>query len=590
MKFFLKVSNLSVQKSKLSICFVVTTPFAVNGFLINHLNRLAHLYNVSICVNLNLYPLSPALDAARINIINIPLERKVHLIKDIQCLWKLFKLFRSSKFDVIHSVTPKAGLLGMLGGIFCRIPNRFHTFTGQVWSNYSGFKRIFFQKIDRLIASLSTHTFADSNSQMQFLIGQGICNSAKISVLGLGSISGVDLKKFHPDPEVRKMMRNQYGCNGNDCIFLFVGRLTKDKGILDLVKAYELIKRTTLKSKQIFLWIVGPDEDGLQALVGNMPEFVDATINWLGPTFSPQDYMAAADILMLPSYREGFGTVIIEAGACGIPTVAYRIDGVIDAIQDNQTGLLCELGSVRALADSMLSLLTDEKLRISLGKAALQYAQDRFSSEVVTNAWISYYSSISSIIEVKNNFIKRAFDIILSLILIPILLLPCAAISLIVWVESGRPILFWSDRVGQMGRLFSMPKFRSMTTDAPLVATHLLEKPAAHLTNVGKFLRKSSLDEVPQIWSILTGDMSFVGPRPALFNQEDLVNRRNDLGVNRLKPGLTGWAQVNGRDEINLDAKITFDEYYLRHQSFWFDLRIIWLTFLKVIHRENISH
>lgn len=169
-------------------------------------------------------------------------------------------------------------------------------------------------------------------------------------------------------------------------------------------------------------------------------------------------------------------------------------------------------------------------------------------------------------------------------------ILPIGLIALIVKLSSPGPALYWSERVGRNNSVFRMPKFRTMRIDTPAVATHLLSDPAAYLTPIGSFLRRSSLDELPQLWSILKGDMSFVGPRPALFNQDDLIALRTAHGVHELIPGLTGWAQVNGRDELPIPEKVKLDVEYQKRQSFWFDLWILWLTFLKVIHRDGISH
>jgi O-antigen biosynthesis protein WbqP len=157
-------------------------------------------------------------------------------------------------------------------------------------------------------------------------------------------------------------------------------------------------------------------------------------------------------------------------------------------------------------------------------------------------------------------------------------------------LTSVGPILYWSDRVGHQNKLFKMPKFRSMRVDTPAVATHLLNNPEQFLTPVGSFLRKSSLDELPQLWSIIKGDMSFVGPRPALFNQDDLIELRAKQGVDQLVPGLTGWAQINGRDELPIPEKVKMDVDYMNNQSLWLDLKIIYLTFVKVLHRDGIQH
>lgn len=185
---------------------------------------------------------------------------------------------------------------------------------------------------------------------------------------------------------------------------------------------------------------------------------------------------------------------------------------------------------------------------------------------------------------------KRLFDLFLAVFAIVVMGLPMLVIALMVKLSSEGPVLYWSDRVGRNNRIFSMPKFRSMRVGTSAVATHLLENPQAWLTPVGGFLRKTSLDELPQLWSILKGDMSFVGPRPALFNQTDLISLRTRHGVHEALPGLTGWAQINGRDELPIPQKVALDVEYLRRRSFMFDLRIILRTAVKVIRRESISH
>lgn len=185
---------------------------------------------------------------------------------------------------------------------------------------------------------------------------------------------------------------------------------------------------------------------------------------------------------------------------------------------------------------------------------------------------------------------KRIFDLVLGIVAALVLWLPVLLVALAVRLTSKGPVLYWSDRVGLNNQIFKMPKFRSMRLGTPAVATHLLGSPTAHLTPIGSFLRKSSLDELPQLWSILKGDMSFVGPRPALFNQQDLIELRTSQGVHMLVPGLTGWAQVNGRDELQIPDKVTLDVAYLHRQSLWFDVLILWLTFVKVLRRDGVSH
>lgn len=185
---------------------------------------------------------------------------------------------------------------------------------------------------------------------------------------------------------------------------------------------------------------------------------------------------------------------------------------------------------------------------------------------------------------------KRLFDVMLAILLSIFFLLCILLVAILVRFTSKGPILYWSDRVGRNNKIFKMPKFRSMHVDTPVVATHLLGKPDSYFTPIGRFLRQSSLDELPQLWSILIGDMSFVGPRPALFNQHDLIALRSQQGVHALMPGLTGWAQVNGRDELPISDKVRFDVEYLQRESFRFDMRILWLTLVKVLSRDGVSH
>jgi O-antigen biosynthesis protein WbqP len=185
---------------------------------------------------------------------------------------------------------------------------------------------------------------------------------------------------------------------------------------------------------------------------------------------------------------------------------------------------------------------------------------------------------------------KRVFDLFFGVILLLLLVIILLFIAIVIRLTSKGPSLYWSDRVGKNNKIFKMPKFRSMLTDTPAVATHLLNNPDAYLSPIGGFLRSTSLDELPQLFSVLKGDMSFVGPRPALFNQDDLIALRKEKGIDKLLPGITGWAQVNGRDILSVTDKVDLDEVYMQRQSFWFDMTILWMTFLKVVSRDGVSH
>ena len=185
---------------------------------------------------------------------------------------------------------------------------------------------------------------------------------------------------------------------------------------------------------------------------------------------------------------------------------------------------------------------------------------------------------------------KRIFDLLFAVISLALLLIPMLLIAIVIRLTSKGPSIYWSDRIGKDNEIFKMPKFRSMLIDTPTIATHLLNNPDTYLSPIGSFLRRYSLDELPQLLSVLKGDISFVGPRPALYNQDYLITLRTEKGVNKLLPGITGWAQVNGRDELLIPDKVALDVEYINRQSFWFDMQILWMTFLKVVKRDGVSH
>jgi glycosyltransferase involved in cell wall biosynthesis len=375
---------------KHSLVFVATTPFAVNAFLRTHLLALAETHEVTLCVNTTAYPLVDDL-ARAVRVRHIDIARKIAPWQDLRALFQLLRCFQEIRPATVHSLTPKAGLLAMLAGWLARVPWRFHTFTGQVWATRTGIGRSLLKGIDRLIALFASQVFADSTSQCSFLEDEGVVRRGAISVLGQGSVAGVDLARFRPDPVARAAIRAETEVDDAVPVFLFVGRLVRDKGVFDLVEAFAALNAL---HGQWELWMVGPDEDGLQTTLQVEGKRLGGRIRWFGPTPTPERYMAAADVFVLPSYREGFGSVIIEAAACGIPSIAYRIDGVIDAIVDGRTGLFVDKGDVRGLSDAMNRLGAESRMRKTLGEAAHLRASSEFSSASVSKAWLDFYLSV----------------------------------------------------------------------------------------------------------------------------------------------------------------------------------------------------
>ena len=356
----------------------------INSFLLKPIKRLSEHYDVTIIINGRSEDISEYLDD--VTILSISIERKISPLRDMIALFQLIKILWEHDFQLVHSVTPKAGLLAMMASFFSRVPTRVHIFTGQVWAIRKGLSRWILKLMDCIIARLATDILVDSVSQRQFLLNEGIVSTGKSSVLAHGSISGVDIIRFKPDEKVRLRIRQKFSIKNEETVFLFIGRLNRDKGVLDLALAFANL--TTLNSH---LLIVGPDEADIrlemEALLKNCLE----RVHFVGYSNKPEHYMAAADVLCLPSYREGFGSVVIEAAAVGIPAIGSKIYGVEDAIVDEQTGLLFSAGSREQLGITMAAMSVDKILREKLGSNARKRVLAEFSSELLASAWLDYY-------------------------------------------------------------------------------------------------------------------------------------------------------------------------------------------------------
>jgi len=365
-----------------SICFVATVEFAVSAFLLSHLKELSKHYDLTVIVNLKNpnFLIDKKLD---IKLVNINFSREINIISDLLSLVQLAYLFLIKKYDAVHSITPKAGLLAMIASFLTFTSVRVHCFTGQVWSTKSGLSRLFLKLIDKIIGNLSTQNIVDSKSQYDFLVKENVLNKDKALVLGSGSVSGVDLLKFKPNTKVKSSLRKKLKISPSSFVFVFLGRLNSDKGIHDLINAFIL---TDLKSA--YLLLVGPDEENISSkFKGNQSNII-----FSGATSSPQDFLAASDVLCLPSYREGFGNVVIEAAATGVPSIVSNIYGLSDAIVLNKTGLAHEPHDVQEITKLMKSLFNNRKLVMDLGKAAKKRAISEFDSKILVKHWKIFYN------------------------------------------------------------------------------------------------------------------------------------------------------------------------------------------------------
>lgn len=360
------------------LCFVATIPAVVHSFLKEHIRASAEKWSVRIISNPDGSELLNNLDAQFIPLV---IERKPSPWRDLCDLIQLVILFHREHCDLVHSITPKAGLLSMMAAWLVGVPNRMHTFTGQVWANKRGWQRSALKLFDKMIALFATHILVDSPSQRDFLVAEGILLQGKGIVLGQGSICGVDECRFHPDVREREAVRAELGISPEQTVILFLGRLNRDKGILDLVAAFTHIASIR---DDVVLVLVGAEEDITYTHVQEICGEYRGRLHRVSFTPTPERYMAATDIFCLPSYREGFGQVIIEAAASGVPTAASRIYGITDAVDDGKTGLLFPAGDVAALTQSLSGLIEDQALRQKMGEAARERALKFFSSVEIT--------------------------------------------------------------------------------------------------------------------------------------------------------------------------------------------------------------
>lgn len=359
-------------------------------FMRNHLVCLSEKYSITAIADFSPEDLDGQW-LPDVRLVRIPIARKIDPLSDMATLSALTRHFRYERYDAVHSVTPKAGLLSMLASRLSGVPVRVHCFTGQVWATRCGFGRHLLKSADRLIAFNATHVLADSLSQLSFLASEGVLAPGRGGVLGHGSIAGVDIRRFRPDPSARDRTRIDLGVPSGACLFLYVGRLNRDKGILDLSKAFV---RLAGECTDVWLVIVGPDEENIGMEMSRCCVGAAERVVRVGFTSRPEHFMAAADVFVLPSYREGFGSVVIEAAACGVPAVASRIYGLTDAVVDGETGLLYQPGDVDELFGLLKRMHDDVAMREEMGERARERASAEFSMDFVTSELVDFYRVI----------------------------------------------------------------------------------------------------------------------------------------------------------------------------------------------------
>lgn len=373
------------------ICLVIASPLTIRFFLLGHIQMLAKEYDLTVITNTEDVHFLDSLNVP-LRVISVLMERDVSLWRDFKALVYLYYIFVRERFYVVHSLSPKSGLLAMLAAWAANVPVRIHTFQGEVWVTRKGIWRWFLKSLDKLVAFCATHLQVVSSSEKQFLETQSVVKPGRLELLANGSICGVDTSRFKADPSMRKVVRQQLGIAESDIVILYVGRLNSDKGLLDLAQAYD---KKMSEYPNVHLCVVGPDEGNIRTKMISLCKERPSHLHFLDYTPTPEHYMAIADIFCLPSYREGFGLVLIEAAACGLASVASRIYGVTDAVVEDKTGLLFEAGDVDDLARKLETLVFDPNLRTELGRNGAKRAGQHFSKELVLGAMLTYYKKIT---------------------------------------------------------------------------------------------------------------------------------------------------------------------------------------------------
>jgi glycosyltransferase involved in cell wall biosynthesis len=374
------------------ICFVVSSPFTT-GFLKNHIILLSKDFDVYLVANFENESPSMFNKLPLKKIKHIAIPREISLLKDLKALIALRDYFKVMKFDIVHSVTPKAGLLGVFASRLAGVKIRIHIFTGQVWHTKTGLFKAMLMWLDRFIVFNATNILVDGESQRQFLIQKNIVKDTKSYVLGKGSISGVDPDVFNPSEIIKREVREELGIRQDEIVYIFLGRLCIDKGVNELTEAFNKLNN---KYKNARLLFVGWDEENMTPIIKEKAENIDSLI-FYGVTLEPNRILQACDVFCLPSYREGFGMGVIEASLLEKPIICSDTYGLMETIIDNKTGLRHKVKDVESLYNQMERLVADQDLRVLLGKGGREYVLNNFSSQIISKKWLEFYNKICNV-------------------------------------------------------------------------------------------------------------------------------------------------------------------------------------------------
>ena len=376
---------------KANICIIAASPLGVHWFIRDHIKALSEFSDVTLLTNPENDTFTPSLEDLKVRLVPIGIKRKFSPWADLVVLIKLILYLRGEKFDLVWAVAPKAGLLGMLAARIANIKARLFLFQGEYWASRTGLWRVFLKLMDKVTVIAASHLLAVSESERSFLESNKIVRKGDIKVLGSGSICGVNLERFNFSQDRRDQVRTSLSIPDDSQVLLFAGRLTEDKGLFDLTEAFI----STAKTRPNLFWlVVGPDEEKIWSDIVNKLGSLAERCKYVGFTVNMEKYMAASDFICLPSRREGFGMVIVEAAATGIPAIAYDIYGVSNAIDNGVSGLLVEKNNIKKLTETISLLADSSDERKKLGNAALARVREKFDQKIVVQGYIDFIKKI----------------------------------------------------------------------------------------------------------------------------------------------------------------------------------------------------
>lgn len=572
---------------------ITTVPLSLDKLLSGQLNYMNSFYEVTAVASEEDYLKKIGIKEG-IKTFTIEMSRKITPMHDIVSVVKLFLFLKKENPLMVHSHTPKAGTLAMIASKCAGVPIRLHTVAGLPLIETKGFKRTLLERVEKLTYSCATMVYPNSKGLYDFIVANKFTEPSKLKIIGNGSSNGINTMHFSPElvsQLQKRVLQKKLEIVADDFVFIFVGRLVGDKGINELILAFKnLIKQ----NPNVKLLLVGMEEKGLDPLDNSTKEEIKANKNilFVGYQDNIKPYLAISNALVFASYREGFPNVVLQAGAMGLPSIVTDINGCNEIIIDGKNGIIIPVKNSEAIEKAALRMIDEKDFFITLQSNARKMITSRYEQKEIWKAILKEYKQVEENQQNAQEWsmykrcIKPTLDFSFAflgfLVLSPLF---CIVVLCLIFANKGT-VFFYQKRPGIGDKLFTIIKFKTLN-DKKDTNGNLLPDHKRH-TGIGRWLRKTSLDELPQLLNVIKGDMSIVGPRPLLPEYLDLYTVSQQRRHN-VKPGITGWAQINGRNAIDWKTKFRYDLWYVEHQSFGLDVKIIFNTLLKVLKVEGIN-